>query len=109
MQTLLPVLPPLPVPAVQPLLPVPILSWIIYYGLGFLTVAMLIRMIASWFRIDESFAIIRFLARITDPFIQPCRRVMGNSVGILDLGFLVTWFLIVTLQILLLQSLPSGW
>jgi uncharacterized protein YggT (Ycf19 family) len=102
-------LPPLPVPAVRPLLPVPILSWIISYGLGFLIVAMLIRVIASWFHIDESFAFIRFLARITDPFIQPCRRVMGNSVGMIDLGFLVTWFLIVTLQILLLQSLPQGW
>src|SRR5258707_13341710 len=101
-------LPPLPVPAVPPLLPVPILSLIITYGFGFLIVAMLIRMIASWFRIDESFAIIRFLARITDPFIQPCRRIMGN-VGFIDLGFLVTWFLIATLQILLLQSLPPGW
>jgi len=101
-------LPPLPVPAVQPLLPVPILSWIIVYGFGFLILAMLIRAIASWFRIDESFALIRFLARITDPFIQPCRRIMG-TVGIVDLGFLVTWFLIVTLQILLLQAVPSGW
>jgi len=101
-------LPPLPVPAVQPLLPVPILTWTIFYGFGFLILAMLIRMIASWFHIDESFAIIRFLARITDPFIQPCRRIMGN-IGIIDLGFLVTWFLIVTLQILLLQAVPPGW
>jgi YggT family protein len=91
------------------LLPVPILSWIITYGFGFLILAMLIRMIASWFRIDESFAIIRFLARITDPFIQPCRRIMGGTVGVIDLGFIVTWFLIVTLQILLLQAVPPGW
>ena len=101
-------LPQLPIPKVPQLLPVPILSWIITYGFGLLILAMLIRMIASWFRIDESFAIIRFLARITDPFIQPCRRIMG-TVGIVDLGFLVTWFLIVTLQILLLQAVPSGW
>jgi YggT family protein len=101
-------LPPLPVPTVRPLLPVPILTWIITYGLGLLILAMLIRMIASWFRIDESYAIIRFLARMTDPFIQPCRRIMGTS-GIIDLGFLVTWFLLITLQILLLQSLPPGW
>ncbi len=101
-------LPALPIPKVPQLLPVPILSWIITYGFGLLILAMLIRMIASWFRIDESFAIIRFLARITDPFIQPCRRIMG-TVGIIDLGFLVTWFLIVTLQILLLQAVPSGW
>jgi uncharacterized protein YggT (Ycf19 family) len=102
-------LPSLPVPTVRPLLPVPILSWMIYYGLGFLIVAMLIRMIASWFNIDERFAFIRFLARITDPFIQPCRRVMGNSGGIIDFGFFVAWFMITTLQILLLQSMPPGW
>jgi len=103
-----PLVPPLPVPAVQPLLPVPILSRTIYYGLGFLVVAMLIRMIASWFNIDESFAAIRFLARITDPFIQPCRRIMGNSGGVIDFSFFVAWFLITTLQILLLQSLPAA-
>jgi YggT family protein len=102
-------LPPLPVPAVPNPLPVPILTWIIMYGLGLLIVAMLIRMIASWFRIDESYAVIRFLARITDPFIQPCRRIMGGTVGIIDLGFLVAWFLIVTLQTLLWQALPRGW
>jgi uncharacterized protein YggT (Ycf19 family) len=66
-------------------------------------------MIALWFHADERFAIIRFLARVTDPFIEPCRRLTGGTIGIIDLGFLVTWFLIVTLQILLLQSLPLGW
>ena len=101
-------LPPLPVPAVHPLLPVPILSWIIAYGFGFLILAMLIRAIASWFRIDESFALIRFLARITDPFVQPCRRMVGN-IGFIDVGFIVTWFLIETLKILLLQAVPPGW
>ena len=101
-------LPPLPVPAVQPVLPVPILSWIIAYGFGFLILAMLIRAIASWFRIDESFALIRFLARITDPFVQPCRRMVGN-IGFIDVGFIVTWFLIETLKILLLQAVPPGW
>src|SRR5260370_42492460 len=100
-------LPQLPIPKVPQLLPVPILSWIIIYGFGFLILAMLIRMIASWFRIDESFAIIRFLARITDPFIEPCRRITGNVVFI-DIVFVVTWFLIVTLQLLLLQAVPSG-
>jgi YggT family protein len=101
-------LPPLPVPTVPPFLPVPILSWIIIYGIGFLILAMLIRMIASWFRLDERYAIIRFLARVTDPFIEPCRRVVGTS-GFMDLGFLVAWFLLLTLQVLLLQSLPQGW
>ncbi len=49
--------------------PIPIVSWVIYYGISFIILAMFVRAVASWFRIDERYAIIRFLARITDPFI----------------------------------------
>ncbi len=89
-------------------LPVPILSWIVYYGIVILIIAILIRIIASWINVDESVPFIRFLARITDPFIVPCRRIIGR-VGVLDLSYLVATFLLITLRILLLQSLPSGW
>jgi YggT family protein len=82
--------------------------FLVAYGIGFLILAMLVRAIASWFRIDERFAIIRFLARVTDPFIQPTRRLVP-PVGLLDFSFFITWFLLQTLQLLLLQSLPVGW
>ena len=88
--------------------PVPIVHWLVIYGIGFIILAMLVRAIASWFRFDERFAIIRFLARITDPFISPIRRFM-KPVGIMDLSFLVAWFMLSTLQVLLLQAPPSGW
>ena len=81
---------------------------IIYYGIGALILALLIRAIASWFRMDERYAFIRFLARLTDPFITPIRRVV-RSVGVIDLSVLVAWFLLITIQILLLQALPAGW
>ena len=70
--------------------------------------AMFVRAIASWFRIDERYAIIRFLARITDPFIEPVRRIVP-PMGFIDMAFIVTWFLLRTMQILLLQGLPAGW
>ena len=60
------------------------------------------------FRIDERYAFIRFLARITDPFIQPMRRVIGQ-VWILDLSFIVTLFVLLILRTVLLQALPMGW
>ncbi len=85
-----------------------VLYGIIYYGIGALILALLIRAIASWFRIDERFAFIRFLARLTDPFITPIRRIV-RSVGVIDLSFLIAWFLLITIQILLLQALPTGW
>jgi uncharacterized protein YggT (Ycf19 family) len=88
--------------------PFPILSWVINYGIGFIILAMLVRAIASWFRIDDRFAFIRFLARITDPFIVPLRRFV-KPVFMLDLAFLLSFFLLITLQRLLLQAIPPGW
>jgi YggT family protein len=85
-----------------------ILYIIVQYGLGILIIAMLVRAFASWFRLDERFAIIRFLARITDPFIAPVRRIV-RPVGVIDLSFIITIFLLITLQTLLLQALPRGW
>jgi len=69
---------------------------------------MLVRAIASWFRIDERYAFIRFLARLTDPFIVPIRRII-RPVGVIDIAFFIGWFLVATIQKLLLQSLPNGW
>jgi YggT family protein len=88
--------------------PVPIVSWIIYYGIGFLILAMIVRAFASWFRIDERYAIIRFLARITDPFIVPIRRIIP-PIGMFDMAFIISFFMLRTLQVLLVQGLPPGW
>jgi YggT family protein len=81
---------------------------IINYGIGLVILAMIIRAIASWFRIDERYAFIRFLARISDPFISPVRRIVP-PVGILDMAFIITIFMLWTIRILLLQGLPPGW
>ncbi len=89
-------------------LPIPIVSWIIYYGVGFIILAMIVRAFASWFRLDERYAIIRFLARITDPFIEPIRRIIP-PIGMFDMAFIIAFFMLKTLQILLLQALPRGW
>ena len=89
-------------------LPIPIVSWIIYYGIGFIILAMIVRAFASWFRLDERYAIIRFLARITDPFIEPVRRIIP-PICMFDMAFIIAFFMLRTLQILLLQALPRGW
>ena len=91
-----------------PPLPIPILFYLVNYGLSFLILAMLVRGIASFFPNAERFAFIRFLARLTDPFIMPMRRVIGQ-IGMLDLSFIVAWFMLHTLQSLLVQALPAGW
>jgi len=88
--------------------PIPIVSLVIYYGISFIILAMFVRAVASWFRIDERYAIIRFLARITDPFIDPVRRIVP-PMGMFDMTFFIAWFMLRTLQVLLLQGLPRGW
>ncbi|QBD81331.1 YggT family protein [Ktedonosporobacter rubrisoli] len=82
-----------------------VLRVLVTYGIPLIILAMLVRAIASWFRIDERYAIIRFLARITDPFIDPIRRFVP-PMGMFDMSFLIAWFMLTTLQILLLQALP---
>ena len=81
---------------------------IVQYGIGALLIAMIIRAVASWFRIDERYAFIRFLAKLTDPFIAPIRRIIP-PVGMFDVAFIVAFFVLWTLQTLLLQALPPGW
>ena len=88
--------------------PLPILSFLVKYGIGIIILSMLIRSIASWFRMDERYAFIRFLARITDPFISPVRRLVP-PVGFIDLSFIVTLFLLIIMSQLLQQALPVGW
>jgi YggT family protein len=85
-----------------------ILYAIIQYGMGLVLLALIIRAIASWVRLDERYAFIRFLAKFTDPFVAPFRRMIP-PVGILDLSWIITFFLLITLQTLLLQALPVGW
>lgn len=103
----MPTMPPLPLPPL-PALPVPIVSWIANAIIVVIMLAMIIRAIASWFRADERYAFIRFLAYITDPFIVPCRRIVRN-VGFIDLSFIIAFFMLQTLRILIEQSIPPGW
>jgi len=81
---------------------------LILYGIGALLLALFVRAIASWVRIDERYAFIRFLAKMTDPFIAPLRRFVPR-VGMFDVSFILGFFLLITLQILLVQALPQGW
>ena len=75
---------------------------------GTLIFAIFIRIIASWFRLDERYAIIRFLAYLTDPFLDPIRRIVRPAMQF-DMSFLIATFLLYTLQYLITQALPAGW
>lgn len=88
--------------------PIPIINWIVTFGLGFIIVAMIIRAFASWFGFDERFSIIRFLAKVSDPFIRPIRRVMPPA-GRFDFAFIIAFFMLYIFILLLQQAIPSTW
>ncbi|HET8840920.1 MAG TPA: YggT family protein [Ktedonobacteraceae bacterium] len=82
---------------------------LVNYSIGLIALALLIRMFISWMRVDEQrFAFTRFLAKLTDPFITPFRRLIP-PVGFFDFSFLLGGFVLITLLILLTQALPDGW
>src|SRR4051812_19551243 len=82
--------------------------FLVQYGIGLILLAMFLRMILSWFRLDERYAFIRFLAKFTDPFILPIRRLIP-PVGMFDIGWIAAFFLLSIVHALLLQSIPEGW
>lgn len=83
-----------------------IAATIIAYGLGAIIIAVIIRGFALMFGFDERIAFIRFLARITDPFLLPIRRIVGR-VSRFDMSYLIVIFLLSIMVRLFLQALPS--
>jgi YggT family protein len=65
----------------------------------FLTIAIFLRAILSWFNMDPRSPLIQILDAITEPIMDPIRRIMPR-LGMLDLSPLVA--------ILLLQFVSSG-
>ncbi|MCZ2110348.1 MAG: YggT family protein [Dehalococcoidia bacterium] len=50
-----------------------------------LTWAIVARSLLSWFPIDQSSPLFQLLFRVTEPIIEPIRRVMPNT-GMMDLS-----------------------
>ncbi|MCC6418449.1 MAG: YggT family protein [Gemmataceae bacterium] len=50
-----------------------------------LTWAVVARSLLSWFPIDQSSPLYQILFRVTEPIIEPIRRVMPNT-GMMDLS-----------------------
>ncbi|MBE3561471.1 MAG: YggT family protein [Ktedonobacteraceae bacterium] len=84
-----------------------IITILVQWVIPILILAMFVRAIASWFGLDERVAFIRFLARLTDPFIKPFRRFL-QPVWIFDVAFFAAFFSLIILRTLLAQALSLG-
>jgi len=69
--------------------------------LQILWLAILVRVILSWFPVDQSNPIIRIVWDVTEPILAPFRRVIPR-IGMFDLSPLAAFLVISFLQ----QSLP---
>ena len=61
--------------------------------LNVLWLAILVRVILSWFPVDQSNPIIRIVWEITEPVLAPFRRVIPR-IGMFDLSPLAAWLVI---------------
>ncbi len=73
--------------------------------LNVLWFAIFARAIVSWFPIDQNGPVIRALDAITEPVLEPLRRVVPR-VGLFDITPMVAIILILIIQQMLVSSLP---
>lgn len=69
--------------------------------LQILSIAILVRILLSWFPVDPSNPIIRILFEVTEPVLAPFRRVIPR-IGMFDLSPIAAMLVIQLLQ----QNLP---
>lgn len=72
-----------------------------------LTWAIVARSLISWLPIDQTSTIYQVLFRITEPIIDPIRRVMPNT-GMLDLSPLAAILVMIVLQQMVIRLAAVG-
>lgn len=68
--------------------------------LNVLLIAIFVRMILSWVRVDPYHPAVQFLHRITEPILAPIRQLMPQA-GMMDFSPIVAYFIIIIIQRLL--------
>ena len=72
-----------------------------------LTWAIIARSLLSWFPIDQGSSLYQLLFRVTEPIIDPIRRVMPNT-GMMDLSPMVAIIALMVLGQLVLGLASSA-
>ncbi len=68
------------------------------------TLILIVRVLITWVNPDPFNPVVQFLARVTDPVLEPLRRVIP-SIGPFDLSPLVALLLLQALQHFLIRTL----
>ncbi|HNM78979.1 MAG TPA: YggT family protein [Tepidiformaceae bacterium] len=59
--------------------------------------AVIARSLLSWFPVDQSSPLFQVLHRVTEPIVEPIRRVMPNT-GMIDLSPMIAIMVIIGMQ-----------
>lgn len=75
----------------------------VYYLIGAIQLAMLVRAILSWVAPDMEGTLIRFLYAVTEPFVAAVRKLLARlsigTEGPIDIAFFVTVILLAILEL----------
>lgn len=85
----------------------PYVAQLTYTFLNILTWAVIARSLLSWFPVDQSSALYQMLFRVTEPIVEPIRRVMPNS-GMIDLSPMIAILLLLVMQQMVVMLTASA-
>jgi YggT family protein len=81
-----------------------LLHLVVTWAFAVLRIALLVRVVSSWFRISPYSRWVRWAFTLTEPILRPLRRVIPN-LGMIDVTPIVAYFLLALLQALILGAL----
>ena len=84
-----------------------ILILLVQWTFALLRLALIVRIISSWFGMSPYSRWIRWSYQLTEPILAPLRRVVP-TIGVIDITPIVAWFLIGIVQWLVLGALMGG-
>jgi YggT family protein len=80
-------------------------TWLADQVLGIYTFIIFIAAILSWVNPDPYNPIVRFLYAVTEPVLRPIRRVIGHSLGPVDISPLIAILGIIFIRKFLIDTL----
>jgi YggT family protein len=78
---------------------------VIDFILGIYKWILLITVLLSWVNPDPYNPIVRFLHAITEPVLRPIRRLIGFSLGPIDISPIIVFLVIMFMQSFLIRTL----
>lgn len=69
--------------------------------------AVIARSLLSWFPVDQSSPLYQMLFKVTEPIIDPIRRVMPNT-GMIDLSPMIAMLVLIVMQFMVGSLVTSA-